>query len=94
MFIVTLTYKVPLDVVDGHMAAHVDWLKAGLADGWLLVAGRQVPRVGGILVARGDRADVEAMVATDPFVVNGVADVAVTEFVPSFVAPGLEMLKP
>jgi len=94
MFIITLSYKVDLDVVDSHMDAHVAWIKAGLADGWLLIAGRQVPRTGRILIARGERTEIEAMAATDPFVTQGVADFTVTEFNPSFVAPGLESLKP
>ncbi|HEX7782340.1 MAG TPA: YciI family protein [Sphingobium sp.] len=94
MFVITLTYKVELDVVDSHMDAHIAWIKTALADGWLLIAGRQVPRVGGILIARGVRDDIKAKAATDPFVTQGVADFTVTEFSPSFVAPGLESLKP
>jgi len=93
MFIVSLHYIVDLPTVDSHMDAHVAWLKAGLADGWLLVAGRKVPRDGGILIARGDKADIEAKVATDPFVLNGVAEVTLTQFNPSFVSDGLEFLK-
>ena len=93
MFIVSLRYIVDLPTVDSHMDAHVAWLKAGLADGWLLVAGRKVPRDGGILIARGEKADIEAKVATDPFVLNGVAEVTLTQFNPSFVADGLEFLK-
>ncbi|WP_088184289.1 YciI family protein [Sphingobium sp. Z007] len=93
MFIVSLHYIVDLPTVDSHMDAHVAWLKAGLADGWLLVAGRKVPRDGGILIARGVKADIEAKVATDPFVLNGVAEVTLTQFNPSFVADGLEFLK-
>lgn len=93
MFIVSLHYIVDLAIVDSHMDAHVAWLKAGLADGWLLVAGRKVPRDGGILIARGEKADIEARVATDPFVLNGVADITLTQFNPSFVADGLEFLK-
>ena len=94
MFIVSLHYIVDLPTVDSHMDTHVAWLKAGLADGWLLVAGRKVPRDGGILIARGDKADIEAKVATDPFVLNGVAEVTLTQFNPSFVSDGLEVLKP
>ena len=93
MFIVSLHYIVDLPTVDSHMDAHVTWLKAGLADGWLLVAGRKVPRDGGILIARGEKADIEAKVATDPFVLNGVAEVTLTQFNPSFVADGLDVLK-
>ena len=93
MFIVSLHYIVDLPTVDSHMDAHVAWLKAGLDDGWLLVAGRKVPRDGGILIVRGEKADIEAKVATDPFVLNGVAEVTLTQFNPSFVADGLDVLK-
>jgi len=93
MFIVSLHYIVDLPTVDSHMDAHVARLKAGLADGWVLVAGRKVPRDGGILIVRGEKADIEAKVATDPFVLNGVAEVTLTQFNPSFVADGLEFLK-
>ena len=93
MFVVLLTYKVDLDEVDRHMTDHVAWLKAGLADGPLLAAGRQVPRTGGVLLARGEsKAAVEAWAAGDPFVTNGVADAQVIEFNTSFLAPGLEAL--
>jgi uncharacterized protein YciI len=94
MFVISLTYKVELDVVDSHMDAHVAWIRTAMADGWLLIAGRKIPREGGILIARGVREDIEAKAAADPFVTQGVADFAITEFAPSFVAPGLESLKP
>ena len=93
MFIVSLHYIVDLAVVDAHMDAHVAWLKEALADGWLLIAGRKVPRDGGILIAQGEKADIAAKVATDPFVLNGVAEITLTQFNPSFVAPRLEHMK-
>ena len=93
MFIVTLRYTGTLAEVDAHLDAHVAWLHQGIADGWLLVAGRQVPRTGGILIARGDRDAIVAKTATDPFVVNGVAEVTLTEFTPSIVAPGMETFR-
>jgi uncharacterized protein YciI len=96
MFIISLTYKVPIAVVDGHLDAHVAWLNQGLAEGWLLMAGRKEPRTGGILIARGEREMVTRKAATDPFVVHGVADFEITEFVPSRAAPDvmLESLTP
>ncbi|URW74800.1 YciI family protein [Sphingomonas donggukensis] len=84
--IVTLTYVAPLDAVDAQMAAHVAWLERGVAEGVLLIAGRQVPRVGGVLIFRGRRAEVEALAATDPFVTSGVATAAVVEIAASFAA--------
>ncbi len=94
MFIITLRYTGTLEEVDAHLEAHVDWLHRGVADGWLMLAGRQVPRTGGLLIAcGGDRDAIVAKAATDPFVVHGVAEMTVVEVAPGVVAPGLEMLK-
>jgi uncharacterized protein YciI len=82
--VVTLTYVKPLADVDALMAAHVVWLEQGFADGRLLLAGRQVPRTGGLVVCRGGKADVTAFAATDPFVAAGVAQTAVVEIAASF----------
>ncbi|MFD1788223.1 YciI family protein [Sphingomonas floccifaciens] len=81
--IVTLTYVAPIEEVDAQMAAHVAWLQAGIDAGVLLLAGRQVPRTGGVLIFRGHRAEVEALAASDPFVTSGVATFAVTEMAAS-----------
>lgn len=82
--VITLTYLVPEEQVDAHMKAHVAWLEAGFAEGVLLLAGRQVPRTGGIVLCRGRKAEVEAFAATDPFVTEGVATASVVELAASF----------
>ena len=93
MFLLSLTYKVPLDVVDRHLDAHVAWLKEGYAAGMFLASGRKIPRTGGMIFAQGERAAVEAFARLDPFAVNGVADYAVTEVNLTMTAEGLEGLK-
>lgn len=90
--VITLSYVAPLDAVDAQMAAHVAWLEAGFDAGLLLIAGRQVPRTGGIILCRGQRAEVEAFAATDPFVSSGVATASVTEMAASFAADPLAPL--
>lgn len=93
MFIISLTYTASLDVLDGLLADHRAWLDRGIADGWLLLAGRREPRTGGILLARGERDDIAAKAATDPFVVNGAASFELIEFYPARAANiGLETL--
>ena len=67
MFIISLTYTAPIDVLDGHLADHRAWLDQGIADGWLLLAGRREPRTGGILLARGERNEIAAKAATESF---------------------------
>ncbi|MGN6424476.1 MAG: YciI family protein [Asticcacaulis sp.] len=93
MFLLSLTYKVPLDVVDQHLDAHVAWLKEGYASGMVLASGRKVPRSGGVIFAKGAREAVEAYARRDPFALNGVADYTLTEVNLTMTAEGLEGLK-
>jgi len=93
MFILSLTYKVPNDDVDRHLEAHVAWLKEGYAKGIFLASGRKVPRTGGLIFAKGDRADIETMARADPFTLHGVADYAITEVNINMTGEGLESLK-
>ncbi len=94
MFIVTLTYIRPLEEVDALIDAHMVWLRKQYESGLFIASGRQVPRRGGVIIARsGDRAALEAVLARDPFVQGEVARAEVIEFVPSMTALGAEMLK-
>src|SRR5215470_6288080 len=81
MFVIELTYKADLRDIDAHMTAHVRFLKKYYASGHFLVSGRQIPRVGGIILAVGrDRHEIEAIVKEDPFHQHGLADFRVIEF--------------
>ena len=93
MFIVSLTYKVPLEQVDEHMDGHMAWLKEGYASGMFIASGRKNPRTGGVILAKGEKDDVAAFCAKDPFIVHDVASVDVTEVSFSMAADGLEILK-
>ncbi|APR52643.1 GTP cyclohydrolase [Sphingomonas koreensis] len=92
MIAVLLSYRVPIETIDALRPAHVDWLKQGLADGRLLLAGRKVPVTGGMLLVRGTLDDVKTWCATDPFATEGAADYEFIEVAPSILAPGLEAL--
>jgi uncharacterized protein YciI len=81
MFVIELTYKVPLAEIDAHMAAHMAFLRKHYASGHFLVSGRKVPRDGGIILAVGkSRSEIEAIARDDPFCARGLADVRVIEF--------------
>jgi uncharacterized protein YciI len=92
MIVVLLRYKVDLAEIDRLRPAHIDWLKQGLAEGKLLMAGRKVPITGGMFLARGSLDEVKGWAATDPFHVEGAADYDFVEVAPSILAPGLEAL--
>jgi uncharacterized protein YciI len=84
MFVIELTYKVPLAKIDAHMTAHVLFLKKYYASGNFLVSGRKIPRDGGIVLAVGNsREEIEAIVQEDPFHKHGLADFRIIEFRPS-----------
>jgi uncharacterized protein YciI len=90
MFILSSTYIAPLEEVDALRPAHIAWLKeqhaAGHFHGW----GRKTPPTGGVIFAVGERAAVEALAETDPYITGGVARAEIIEFTPAFLAPGLE----
>ncbi|UIJ46819.1 YciI family protein [Sphingomonas cannabina] len=90
--IITLTYRAPVEEIDRLLPEHVAWLEKGFDEGLFLIAGRQVPRVGGVILCRGHRAEVEALAATDPFVTSGASDFAVTEVAASMAAPAIAAL--
>ena len=92
MYVVSLTYRVPQDIVDFHNSAHMAWLQKAFDDGVFIAAGRKIPRTGGLLLSQADRATLDASIATDPFYSEGVADFEVVEFHAGRVAPGFENL--
>ena len=95
MFIVTLTYTRPNEEIDQLLAAHRAFLREQYANGTFVLSGRMVPRTGGIIIANADsRADVEAVIELDPFKQAGAATYAITEFVPTMAADGLEAYLP
>ena len=92
MFILSLTYTAEMSEVDRHIEPHMDWVKDGYDRAVFLASGRKNPRTGGVIFARGTRADIEALVAADPFTIHGVANYEITEIAVTRTAPGLEGL--
>ena len=91
MFVLELSYTAPLDQVDAVLEAHVAWLDAQYEQGVFLASGRKNPRDGGVILAVAeDRAAIERIAATDPFVGAGVCAYRVTEFAATKTAPELE----
>lgn len=94
MFVITLTYLRPLEELDALMPKHVAWLKKHYKSGLFIASGRQVPRNGGVILARsGDRQALEALLNQDPFIKSACARAEIVEFTPSMTAQGAEVLK-
>lgn len=89
LFVLDLTYIANIDDVDRHIEAHREFLKRHYADGTFLASGRKEPRTGGVILASGERSEIEKIITRDPFHAEGVARYAITEFHPSITGQAL-----
>ena len=93
MFIVNLTYKVDLNLVDQHLDDHIAYLEHQYKLGNFQASGRKVPRTGGIILSTlSDKAKLLESLEQDPFKIHDLAEYTVTEFVPSKTSLEFEFL--
>lgn len=91
LFVVLLRYLVPLDTILAIRPAHVDYLKQHYDNGTFLVSGPQVPRAGGLILARAtSRSVLMEILEQDPFYVQKAIEYHVYEFEVNMCTPGLE----
>lgn len=92
LFVVDLTYVVPLDQVDPHREPHRAFLKTNYEAGLFVASGPKEPRTGGIILAKAESRDaIEAVLQQDPFKLEGLAEYVVTEFNPVMIADGVAL---
>ncbi len=93
MFIINLTYIVPLEDLDLHMAEHVAYLDKYYNKGLFIASGRKIPRTGGVILALADsKSTVEKIIKEDPFYKHQLAEFDITEFLTSKHHPDLKNL--
>ncbi|WP_391091157.1 YciI family protein [Vibrio sp. NH-UV-68] len=93
MFIISLTYQVPLEKVDAFIPEHVDYLNEQYAKGHFILSGRKEPRTGGVIISTiGDRNKLNDVIAQDPFHREGLASYEVTEIIPTKASEELDFL--
>ncbi len=84
MFIINITYKVPLTEVDNHLEAHVAYLDEQYRLEHFHVSGRKEPREGGIIISLiKNKKKLEEIIDLDPFKINDLATYEIIEFTPS-----------
>src|ERR1700687_2101905 len=87
MFAVLVTYVKPIEQVDAVLAPHRAYLQSNCDAGRFVMAGRRVPRTGGLILARAEsKEEVQRLLAEDPFSKAGVAQYEIIEFVPTICA--------
>lgn len=93
MFIINLTYKTGLEVVDQFLDKHVEFLNEQYELGYFIASGRKIPRTGGIILSNIEsRLELEKIINKDPFKKNELADYELIEFVPSKTCDELKFL--
>ena len=81
MFLLLSRYIKPLDEVNRVVGEHREFLDRCYAAGMFLVSGPQEPRVGGVIVTNdAPRAEIERVLAEDPFVREGISEYQIIEF--------------
>ena len=94
MFITFLKFAENHAAAPALMAAHNEWIAQGFADGAFLCIGSIQPAAGGVILAHGEnRADHDARIAADPFVIAGVVKSETCEIDPKRTIAALDFLR-
>lgn len=93
MFLLISRYCKPVAEVERWLPEHRAFLDRHYASGAFLVSGPFEPRTGGIIVtADRSREEIDAILAEDPFVREGVSEYDVREFRATKMHEGLKAL--
>lgn len=94
MFVILIRYIKPLDEIDRLLPDHQAFLDECYQSGHFLLSGRQVPRTGGLILARGkSRSGIEKLLQRDPFHLAQAAVYQVIEVEPTRMIPELGILQ-
>ncbi len=83
MFLILITYKQPIEVVDEYLVAHREFLEKGYQQDYFVVSGPRSPRTGGVVISQlTDRAQLEDLLKHDPYAIHDIAKYEIIEFTP------------
>ena len=84
MFVVILKYVAPLEKIDAYREEHLCFLDRYYKCGIFIASGPQIPRTGGIIIARcSSKQILEKILHEDPFYIHGFAEHQIYEFTPT-----------
>jgi uncharacterized protein YciI len=94
MFVVSLKYVCEMSEIERCLQAHIEYLDENYAKGVFLASGRKEPRTGGVILAQAEsRAELDKVLAQDPFNINKLAEYEVIEFIPTKTSETLSFLR-
>lgn len=84
MFVISLTYKMPIEAIEKYLPEHIAFLDKYYALNKFICSGRKNPRTGGVILANNmPKGDLDLIIDEDPFYKYEVADYEIIEFVPT-----------
>jgi uncharacterized protein YciI len=87
MFIITLTYRVPIERIEELLEEHRAYLQKYYERGYFIMSGPRTPREGGIIFAQASSAqEMQIILEEDPFWREGAAAYEIREFTPTMFA--------
>lgn len=93
MYIISLTYKAPLEIIDRFIPEHIAFLDKHYELGHFQLSGRKNPRTGGVIIATVDtRETLDTLLREDPFYREELADYDITEVIPTKASNALSFL--
>lgn len=82
-FVCEIVYKAPIEKIEETTLEHRGFLKGGYDEGFILLSGPQVPRTGGILIAKSESMEkIAEFFKNDPYQKKGLAEYVFIEFMP------------
>lgn len=91
MFVITLHYTQPISAIDKYIVPHREFLDRYYASGHLICSGPKNPRDGGVILAKAaNTAELESILAQDPFKQHNLAEYTVIEFDPIKCSPAFK----
>jgi uncharacterized protein YciI len=84
MFIISLTYKKPIEVVEKFIQEHILFLDKYYSLNKFVFSGRKNPRTGGIILATNVTPfEINEIIKEDPFQKHDISDYEIIEFIPT-----------
>lgn len=81
LFVIIVKYIVNIEEVEKYLTMHLEYLQECYSKDVFLASGRQVPRFGGIIIAKAkNRQEIYTILSEDPFHKNTCAEYQVHEF--------------
>ena len=84
MFIVLVSFRKSLEMVNQHLTAHRSFLDECYEKNYFIASGQNEQGTGGVIISKLNiKSQLEEVIKQDPLYIHGIADYEVIEFTPT-----------